>query len=278
MYIPKFSLPVARDDGRRSPRPFSHPLGALTALALLGLIPAHHVHAQEVQTSIQIQGGDNLPDNVKAQLQESAEKMGRRMTAMMGSHTARLTPGLVAADPGTGIATLELTNTSDDTLPVRLSASLDPMKPIEGAKVTAMNVDSLKAKGLVVASPSAPAGNPLLVDDSASEKTPTAAIPVRTSVDKDHSLVGWIKDLPAQVTLKPHEKKSIPVHIVKPANATAGKYAAWIIAVTDLKEIDAGKFEISGDAIKLKSDGTTKVPVTKGMLQSSAKVELLVGQ
>jgi hypothetical protein len=260
-----------------------------TAAAMLFAAAPTMLYAQEGETTIVIDGAGQLPPEMVAKLQDMANQIARSTKAAITTHTARITPGLISVNAAKGTATFEITNPSNDTLHVALSAGVEPRVKVEEAdfsnlppEAAAMiaRVDGEKGSAKK-SSAKKSGGNPLLADDDSAAsggKSDSTKSDSLQAIDAKYSLAAWIKELPAKVSIAPHAKKSVTIKVAKPAGVAPGKYAAWIVAVTELE--DPSKL-IGGIAAQAVGGGAEvqvqqQVSFPKNALQSSAKLELLV--
>lgn len=149
------------------------------------------------------------------QMSDMRGRMAMRAREHFLGETIRVTPlkATVGADQ---TVTLTVSNPSTDTITARLTAGLVGPGTV---------LDSTGAPDISAFLPDAPPDIPPHVDSIASAT----------------SLAPWVHDLPASVTLLPGQQKTIVVHVVPPKTVTPGDYAAWILATTDFKALNATK-------------------------------------
>ena len=196
-------------------------LGLIFAIPITSVCRAQDEPQGQTQSVIILQEGDgeprvisggldSLPEELRATMKDVVTQR-QQMAVKFNGSALRVTPNALTVDPSTRAATFELSNDSDDTLTISLTPSRRSHPAIPGGVQFNINGN----KGLPTQVLQAMAGDSVL---------PT------------HSLVGWIKDLPARVQLAPHQKRSVTVHFTVPANARPGSYGGWILAQSEVQQ------------------------------------------
>jgi hypothetical protein len=71
---------------------------------------------------------------------------------------------------------------------------------------------------------------------SVQDAVPVQGVAFSNSIPTDTQtgvLGSWIKDLPKELTLKPHETRTIILHFAVPASRKPGEYSAYVLAYTE---------------------------------------------
>ncbi len=142
------------------------------------------------------------------QLMESINKQLGDMIMKAMNRRVMVTPAIVNIDATAKTATLEFSNTTEDTLIAMISVGNTAPMGMSGAP----NAEK-QAGGL-------------LADDEEPAKEEKA-------IEAKSSLASWVKGAPEKITLAPGEKKQVTVKLEVPAGTADGEYSAWILAATE---------------------------------------------
>lgn len=128
-------------------------------------------------------------------------------------------PGPIVVDPKTHTATVQFVNDGDDTAHANITVQDKSAERADfNAQVDALQRSIERGHGATGAAP---------------QKSATKATGTDTAA-KRWSLASWIQDLPKQVTLAPHEKRTVTLHLTVPSKLAAGTYSTYLTTTSSL--------------------------------------------
>lgn len=159
-------------------------------------------------------------------------QQGRRTLNPM-TMGVRITKKSILVDPKAHTASIEFINSSDDTLHADLTVqdsipgmdeeSADPSSPDFDAQVAAMQRALRRATDQ---SDGTKGGHGKPTSGATRKSSP------KDSVVEPVTLAAWVQDLPKQVTLAPHAKQTVTLHLAVPPHLSPGTYSAYVTATT----------------------------------------------